>query len=76
MRGSAERAFECTTTNYEGFIALIQPETGSWVAKWQGLDKFQPGLYAVRVTGSPPGDVLDELEQRGIPFKQRDGSSN
>jgi transcription elongation factor SPT4 len=75
MRGSMDRVQECTTTNFEGVMALIQPEA-SWAAQWQRIERFTPGLYAIRVTGMPPDDVLDELDRRGIPYIPRDGSAS
>ena len=38
------------------------------------LERFAPGMYAIRVSGMPPDDVLDELDRRGIPYVPRDGS--
>jgi transcription elongation factor SPT4 len=40
-------AHDGTTSNWEGSIALINPNE-SWVSKWQGLTNYVPGLYAVR----------------------------
>jgi hypothetical protein len=34
MRGSQDRIASCTTTHWDGLIAVISPET-SWVARWQ-----------------------------------------
>jgi len=67
-------AHDGTTSNWEGSIALIDPNE-SWVSKWQGLTNYVPGLYAVRVNGTLPEEVRDELERRGIPYRPRDGSS-
>jgi len=67
-------AHDGTTSNWEGSIALINPAQ-SWVSKWQGLTNYVPGLYAVRVNGTLPEEVRDELERRGIPYRPRDGSS-
>jgi transcription elongation factor SPT4 len=38
---------EGTTSNFEGTVALVKA-SDSWVAKWQGLTNYVPGLYAVR----------------------------
>jgi transcription elongation factor SPT4 len=38
------------------------------------LDKFQQGVYAIRVYGRIPEDVEDDLERRGISYRPRDGS--
>ncbi|RUS21254.1 Spt4/RpoE2 zinc finger-domain-containing protein [Endogone sp. FLAS-F59071] len=67
MRGSMERVQECTSSNFDGMIAMMRP-TDSWV------DKFSKGVYAVRVSGRIPDDVEDELERRGIAYRPRDGS--
>jgi transcription elongation factor SPT4 len=84
MRGQAERVDECTSANFDGMIAVMKPEE-SWVARWQrigrcfcssqandGVEKKQPGLYAVRVIGRPPEDVIEAIEQRHGVFRSRD----
>lgn len=40
----------CTSPAFEGLITLNDPKT-SWVAKWQRLDSYIPGTYAVKVSG-------------------------
>ncbi|KAI5292054.1 Transcription elongation factor SPT4 [Ascosphaera acerosa] len=50
LRGNSEAVQECTSQVYEGIIALADPAT-SWVAKYQRLDGYVPGTYAVKVTG-------------------------
>lgn len=35
-------------------------------------DKKRRGLYAVRVTGRPPQDVVDAIEARGGMYRPRD----
>lgn len=42
MMQDQERVFQCTTSNYDGLIALIRPEQ-SWVAKWQRIGASSPG---------------------------------
>ena len=41
------------------------------------LSGHLPGVFCadVRVNGTLPEDVRDELERRGIPYRPRDGSS-
>jgi transcription elongation factor SPT4 len=39
MRGQPERVAECTSINFDGMIAMMDPD-GSWVAKWQRISKF------------------------------------
>ncbi|KAJ7229091.1 transcription elongation factor SPT4 [Mycena pura] len=71
MKNSADRVTQCTTTSFDGLIAVIDPEK-SWVAKWQRTSKYVRGLYAIRVRGRVPEDVEHELENRGIRYRPRD----
>jgi len=50
LAGHNDNVTECTSQVFEGLITLADP-TASWVAKWQRLDKYVPGTYAVKVTG-------------------------
>ena len=58
MRGSSETVQDCTSQVFEGTITLnavteTGPQSkGSWVARWQRLEGYVPGLYAVKVVGS------------------------
>ncbi|TFY64315.1 hypothetical protein EVG20_g5989 [Dentipellis fragilis] len=71
MKSSPDRIQVCTTTYFDGVIAVIDPET-SWVARWQRTSKYVRGMYAVRVKGRIPDDVEAELESRGIKYRPRD----
>lgn len=85
MRGSPERVAECTSINFDGMIAMMDPD-GSWVAKWQRISELPPirpwiqlmvdkkatGLYAARVTGRPPMDVIEAIEAKGGTYRPRD----
>jgi transcription elongation factor SPT4 len=85
MRGQPERVAECTSINFDGMIAMMDPD-GSWVAKWQRIsklhtsrqskadeiDKKATGLYAARVTGRPPMDVIEAIEAKGGTYRPRD----
>lgn len=51
LRGNNDAIQECTSQVFEGLITLNDPNT-SWVARWQRLDSYVPGTYAVKVTGS------------------------
>ena len=55
LKGNREMVYECTSSSFDGVISMITPED-SWVAKWQRISNFKPGVYAVTVTGRlPPG---------------------
>ena len=64
---------DCTSQVFEGLITLADPNT-SWVAGWQRLDKYRPGIYAVKVVGSLPEEVVQSLEVHGVRYIPRDGS--
>jgi len=74
LRGSQDAIEECTSQVFEGLVCLGDPTT-SWVAKWQRLSGYQPGVYAVKVVGQLPGDIINTLEDNGIKYIPRDGSA-
>ncbi|OJJ87313.1 transcription elongation factor SPT4 [Aspergillus glaucus CBS 516.65] len=74
LRGNNDAIQECTSQVFEGLITLNDPNT-SWVARWQRLDSYVPGTYAVKVTGSLPDDVISNLEDAGVKYIPRDGST-
>ncbi len=39
MKGSPDRIQACTTTHFDGSIAVVDPEK-SWVARWQRTSAF------------------------------------
>jgi hypothetical protein len=51
LRGNNDAIQECTSQVFEGIITVNDPGT-SWVARWQRLDGYVSGTYAVKVTGS------------------------
>jgi transcription elongation factor SPT4 len=73
LRASAERVADCTSPSFDGLLAIMNPNR-SWVAKWQRCDKFVKGMYAIKVNGRLPYDIEEELEERGIRYRPRDGS--
>ncbi|KAJ3073763.1 Transcription elongation factor SPT4 [Podochytrium sp. JEL0797] len=73
LQGSNKRVAECTSAQFDGIIGLTQPDQ-SWVARWQRCDKFTPGLYAIRVSGSLPDDLIDDMKDKGFTYRPRDGS--
>ncbi|KAK2765979.1 transcription elongation factor spt4 [Arachnomyces sp. PD_36] len=74
LRGSSDSVQECTSQVFEGLISLADGRS-SWVARWQRLDGYVDGTYAVKVTGSLPPEVLASLEDAGVRYIPRDGSA-
>ncbi len=54
LANSSEAVQECTSQVFEGLITMTDPKQ-SWVAKWQRLDGYVPGVYAVKVVGLVSG---------------------
>ncbi|KAJ3020514.1 UNVERIFIED_CONTAM: Transcription elongation factor SPT4 [Siphonaria sp. JEL0065] len=73
LTGSNKRVSECTSAQFDGVIGLTQPDA-SWVARWQRCDKFTKGLYAIRVSGRLPDDLVEDMKDRGFNYRPRDGS--
>lgn len=68
MRGSSDAVQDCTSQVFEGMMTLNNTNTdgsakGSWVARWQRLENYQPGTYAVKVVGVV--SITTESEGRG-----------
>ncbi|KEF61197.1 uncharacterized protein A1O9_02762 [Exophiala aquamarina CBS 119918] len=74
LKNSQDAIQECTSQVFEGLIAMGDPKT-SWVAKWQRLTEYEPGIYATKVVGTLPREILESLEDNGIKYIPRDGSS-
>jgi transcription elongation factor SPT4 len=54
-------------------IAVTDPKT-SWVARWQRVDRYVPGMYAVQVIGTLSKAWVAELAEAGMRYVPRDGS--
>ena len=46
---------------FEGVITLSNPSK-SWVARWQRLDGYVAGIYAIKVSGQLPDEVRNMME--------------
>uniref|UniRef100_A0A158PPN6 Transcription elongation factor SPT4 n=1 Tax=Anisakis simplex TaxID=6269 RepID=A0A158PPN6_ANISI len=68
MKGDEEKVGECTSSNFDGMIAVISPED-SWVCKWQKISRKAKGMYAISVSGSLPRHIIEELKQQHIVYK-------
>jgi len=74
LRGNNDAIQECTSQVFEGLISIAD-ERISWVARWQRLEGYVPGTYAVKVTGTLPPETVSSLEDAGIKYIPRDGSA-
>ncbi|PVU92402.1 hypothetical protein BB561_003860 [Smittium simulii] len=75
MRGNMDRVMECTSSNFDGIIALMDPSR-SWVSKWNHLEAYYPGIYASYVSGRIPEDVEDMLVEHGVTYYPKDGTQD
>lgn len=68
MRENTDRVLDCTSASFTGMVAMIAP-TKSWVSKWQRADQAQPGLYALKVFGKLPDEIMEDLQRLDISAK-------
>ena len=54
-------------------IAACKPED-SWVCKWQRINTFNKGVYAISVQGRLPQAIISDLRRAGFNYKSRDSS--
>ncbi|ETN40445.1 uncharacterized protein HMPREF1541_04722 [Cyphellophora europaea CBS 101466] len=73
LKNAPDSIAEMTSQVFEGLITLHDPAT-SWVAKWQRLSGYKPGIYATKVVGRLPDDIVQGLEDQGVRYVPRDGS--
>ncbi|KAK9805669.1 hypothetical protein WJX72_010935 [[Myrmecia] bisecta] len=70
MEGDRERVSDCTTVNFAGMIAVVDPPA-SWAAKWLHCSKFAPGCYALSVQSELPQHIEDILDDNNITWHKR-----
>ncbi|KAK4506069.1 hypothetical protein PRZ48_004034 [Zasmidium cellare] len=75
MSGSSDSVADCTSEVFEGLITVNDTEN-SWVAKWQRLIGYVPGIYATQVNGVLPEEFAAAAENAGVRYIPRDGSAN
>uniref|UniRef100_A0A671TRF1 Transcription elongation factor SPT4 n=1 Tax=Sparus aurata TaxID=8175 RepID=A0A671TRF1_SPAAU len=70
MKGNREMVYECTSSSFDGVIAMMSPED-SWVAKWQRIGKnhYSPAVFVANFFSE---GVVRELKSRGVIYKSRD----
>ena len=67
LEGDRERIEDCTTTEFQGMLGVVDP-SGSWAARYAFMQRKRvPGVYALSVdhTNLRP-HVRDLLEENGV----------
>lgn len=67
LAGNPDAVAECTSQVFEGAITVADPSK-SWVARWQRIDGYVPGVYAAKVVGILPEDVIVAIEEAGLRY--------
>jgi transcription elongation factor SPT4 len=75
LANNTEAIQECTSQVFEGTIT-VSDTTRSWVARWQRLEGYVPGVYAVQVEGVLPEEAVAAAENAGVHYQPRDGTVN
>jgi transcription elongation factor SPT4 len=73
LKGSIDRVHDCTSSTFQGLVCLMTEK--SWVGKWQRIEKYHKGIYAIRISGVLPVYIQEELMDKGISYRPRDGSA-
>lgn len=73
MKDNLDNVLDCTSDKFSGLMALTNPPA-SWVARWQRIDAFTKGLYALTVDGELPDEYVNALEREGRVYYPRDVS--
>ncbi|KAL5287555.1 SUPT4H1 family protein [Megaselia abdita] len=74
MKNNKDNVYDHTSNNFDGLIALMNPDD-SWVCKWQRIDpRAAKGMYAISVSGKLPLSTVRDMKNRGIPYRSRDTS--
>ena len=68
-----DNIYDCTSSNFDGMVAACNPGD-SWVCKWQRIQNFKPGIYAISVSGRLPGNIVRDMNGRGVQYRSRDTS--
>ncbi|KAK5684707.1 transcription elongation factor spt4 [Elasticomyces elasticus] len=74
LRGNSDAIQDATSQVYEGLVTVSDPQM-SWVAKWQRLQGYVAGTYAIKVVGVLPEDYIAAAQAAGINYIPRDGSA-
>jgi transcription elongation factor SPT4 len=73
--GNSDNVTDCTSAVFEGLIS-VSDTSRSWVARFQRLEGYVPGVYATQVEGILPEEHVSAIEAAGINYIPRDGSED
>ena len=74
LANSPDAIADCTSQVFDSLITMGDPQA-SWVAKWQRISNYVAGVYAVKVVGTLPDEIIQILEDNGVRYMPRDGSA-
>ncbi|GAB6030312.1 transcription elongation factor spt4 [Chamberlinius hualienensis] len=74
MKNNRDLVYDYTSSNFDGMIAATNPEE-SWVCKWQRINGYARGMYAISVYGRLPAPIIRDLKARGVHYRSRDTST-
>lgn len=60
-----DRVNSCTTATFDGVVAMMKPDD-SWIARWEGISRNLPGVYAMKLTGEMPPQIRQFLHDKRI----------
>jgi transcription elongation factor SPT4 len=75
LAGNKDAVDDCTSQVFDGLVT-VSDTSKSWVARWQRLEGYVPGVYAVQVEGILGEDYVAAAESAGVHYIPRDGSVN
>ncbi|KAI5181909.1 transcription elongation factor SPT4 [Nematocida sp. AWRm80] len=73
MKDNIDNVLDCTSDKFTGVAGILDTRY-SWVSKWQHLDSFVPGMYALVIEGELPENKIIALEKTGRTYIPRDKS--
>ncbi|KAF2016614.1 transcription initiation Spt4 [Aaosphaeria arxii CBS 175.79] len=73
LTGNPDAIADCTSQVFEGLLT-VSDTSRSWVARYQRLEGYVPGVYAIQVEGVLPDDIVVAAENAGVHYIPRDGS--
>jgi transcription elongation factor SPT4 len=73
MKDSPDAVLDATSDKFSGMLALASPHS-SWLGKWQRIEGFHKGVYALTVEGELPPECVNAMEREGRTYYSRESS--